>query len=308
MSPDEHTIQETFLEVGNGHTLYVHDWGNKQAETVVLFLHGGPGSQSKDSHKQNFDPATQRIIFHDQRGAGKSLPYGSLEHNTTHDLVEDILKIADHLRLEKFIVMGSSWGSALSLFFALAHPERVSALLLSGVWTCSKEENSWVDKGGFRTFFPELWERYAASVPEKFRNDPSAWHFPRILGSDPEAAKKSAYEYDCLEGGALSLDDRFTPDDFETFDPSGTRIEVQYLANNCFMPDHFIFKHAAELTMPVWLVQGRYDMVCPPKTAYELNRLIPDSYLIWTTSGHRTERETWNVMRTILLQLTGRAG
>jgi len=304
MTPDNYTIQETFVEVGDGYTLYVHEWGNKAATTPVLFLHGGPGGQCRDSHKGVFDPTRQRVIFFDQRGCGRSLPYGSLDHNTTQNIIEDIEKILEHLGVSSVILHGGSWGSALALFYGLAHSEHVKAMVLHGIWTSSKAENAWLDKGGFQTFYPDSWQRYAATVPTKYRHDPSSYHFPRILGDDPEAAKQSGYAYENLEGSAIALDSRSTPDKYEEFDPAGIRIEVYYLVNQCFMPERYILDNAAKLTMPIYLVQGRYDMVCPPMTAYELHQKLPTSELIWTISGHKAERESWNLMRTLMLQLT----
>jgi proline iminopeptidase len=302
VTPDGFTNSEMFMDVGDGHQLYVQDWGNEKAKTPIIFLHGGPGSQSKDKHKQTFDASKQRVIFFDQRGCGRSLPYGSLKHNTTTDLVEDIKKIIRHLKLGKVVLTGGSWGCALALFYAIAHPEHIEALVLDGIWTSSRDENQWIDKGRFRDFLPDVWERYVQTVPASHSDDPSRYHFKRILGSDEQATRESAYAYGNMEGAALSLDDRFTTGDPADFDPAGVRIEIHYLSNNCFMPDRYIFNNAHKLTMPIWLVQGRYDMVCPPITAYELHKKLPNSNLIWTTSGHKAERESWNVIKTILMQ------
>jgi len=304
MTPDTYTNQEFFLDVGNGHQLYVQDWGNKANKVPIIFLHGGPGSGCKDKHKQLFDPEQQHVIFFDQRGAGKSLPYGSLEHNTTADLVGDIEKLADRLKLEQFILSGGSWGSTLALAFALKHPKRVKALVLNGIFTGSQIEIDWLKNGGFREFFPEIWAAYLAETPKSQHANPSAYHFKRALGNDRQAAKASAYTYSNLEGALLSLDDRFTPETFADFDETASRIEIHYLAKRCFLPDRHILDNAHALTMPVWLVQGRYDFACPPKTASELQAALPDSQLVWTISGHRMEHDTWNMMRTILLQLT----
>lgn len=304
MTPDEHTIQETYIDVGDGHTLYVQEWGSPGATVPVIFLHGGPGGSSNDQYKTSLNPSRQRAIFFDQRGCGKSLPCGSREHNTTADLVEDIEKIAAHLRLASFILHGTSWGSCLALAYALRYPKRVHAMVLSGIFTGSQTEIDWINQGGFRDFFPEQWEAYLAQTPKSHRHDPSTYHYKHALGTDAPAAKASAYAYKNLEASVVGLDDRFTPKPFEEFDPGGAQIEMYYLANRCFMPDRFILKNAHKLAMPVWIVQGRYDFVCPPRTAYELHQTLPDCHLIWTTSGHRGERETWNVMRTILAQLT----
>ncbi|HVS58219.1 MAG TPA: alpha/beta fold hydrolase [Candidatus Saccharimonadales bacterium] len=303
MTPDQHTIQETFIEVGNSHTLYVHDWGNKKA-TPIVYLHGGPGSQCKDGNKDLFDPTTQRVVFFDQRGCGKSLPYGSLEHNTTQALVEDIEKIAAHLKLDKFILTGGSWGSCLALAYGLKYPKRVKAMALRGIFTGSQAEINWLDQGRWSVFFPDAWDKYLDHTPKSHHDNPSHYHFGRALGNDLVAAKESAYAYDNLEGSVIKLDDRFTPDNYEEYDPAGIKIEIAYMQNRCFMPDRFILDNAHKLTMPIWLVQGRYDMVCPPVMAYELHHKLPDSHLTWVTGGHKDEHEGWNILRTILLQLT----
>lgn len=304
MTPDAHTIHETFIDVGNGHTLYVQDWGSTDAKTPILFLHGGPGGGCNDTHKRSFDPTRQRVIFFDQRGAGKSLPYGSLEHNTTTDLVEDIEKIAQHFKLRHFILNGGSWGSCLALAYALQHPQRVSAMVLTGIFTGSQAEIRWIDDGGFRNFFPDVWQAYLDHTPKAHQHNPSQYHYEQALHGNEAAAKASAYAYACLEGALLSLDDRFAPKGFEEYDPTSSRLELHYLAHACFLPERYILEHAHLLKMPVWLVQGRYDFVCPPSTAHELHQALGDSQLILTTSGHRSERENWNVIRTILLQLT----
>lgn len=304
MTPDKFTITETFVEVGDGHTLYVHDWGKRDAKTPIIFLHGGPGSGCNDGHKGYFDPSRQRVIFFDQRGSGKSLPHGSLDHNTTQKIIGDIEKLADHFGLTRFVIIGGSWGSCLALAYALEHRNRLQALVLHGVWTSSKAENDWLDKGGFSRFYPDAWQRYVGATPKPHQHDPSAYHFSRILGNDPEAAKQSGYTYEQLEASVMRLDDRNRPSDFETYDPSSIRIEVQYLTKHCFMPDRHILNNAHKIDVPVYMVQGRYDMVCPPITAYELHQKLPHSELIWATSGHHTERESWNIIRTILLQIT----
>lgn len=257
MTPDEFTIQEKFIDVGDGHELYVYEWGNPKAKVPIVFLHGGPGVGIKDAYKQRFVPQKQRVIFFDQRGCGKSLPKGSLEHNTTDDLVNDIEKIAKELKIDAFIITGGSWGSCLALAYALKHPQRVHSLVLGGIFTARKSEIEYLDKGGFRTYFPDIWEKYVNSVPRQYQKDPSEYHYKRIFGSDEGAAKKSAYAYsEYLEGPLLSLDDRYTPEKYEEFDPNAMRIELHYLLNNCFLTEGYILKNAHKLKMPVWLVQG----------------------------------------------------
>lgn len=305
MTPDRHTSRETFVDTGDGHKLYVHDWGNEKAKTPILFLHGGPGSGCSDRHKRLFDPMRQRVIFFDQRGAGRSAPYGTLERNTTQDLVADIEKVTNACKLDSFIVVGGSWGSCLALVYTLEHPKHVQALVLRGIFTGSQAEIDWLSRGTWRTFFPEAWNELLAATPKTHYRNPLAYHTARILGTDDQTAKASAYTVSNVEGALLSLDDRFTPQLFDEFDPTSTRIETHYMLNHCFLPDRYILSNAHKVTIPVWLVQGRYDFVCPPSTAYELDRKLPNSQLIPTVAGHYgSERASWDVTRTILLQLT----
>ena len=308
MTPDEHTIREFYIEVGDGHELYVQDWGNRKAKHPIIFLHGGPGDGTSDSHKKKFNPKLHRVVFFDQRGCGKSLPYGSLKHNTTDKLIDDIDAIAKQLKITSFVLVGGSWGATLSLAFAIKHPSSVKALVIEGILTGSQAEIDYFDTGEFRNWFPEIWQAYLDATPEAHRKTPTKYHFEQILGDNDETAKKSACAYSNLEGALVRLDDRFTPLSATdpAFDPTGTKIEVHYLANRCFLPDRYIFDNIRKLTMPVWLVQGRYDMVSPPATAYELNQKLPNSHLIWTIGGHvGSDRETSSVTRSILLQFGG---
>lgn len=305
MTPDAFTINESFLDVGEGHQLYIHDWGNKHAALPIIFLHGGPGGGCSDGHKTLFDGKIQRVVFFDQRGAGKSLPAGSLRHNTTDKLVNDIDLIADSLGLDKFVITGGSWGSCLALAYALKRPKRLKAMVLRGIFTGSQAEADYLDKGGFELFYPDVWEAYKNRTPEKHLANPSAFHYEQIKKGTPEEIKSSAYAYSELEGSLLKLDDRHTPEDFETFDPSAMTIELHYLGNNCFLPDKHIIDNAHKINTPTWLVQGRYDVVCPPKTAWDLSKKMPNAKLFFTTAGHSgSDRANYDVLRTLLLQIT----
>lgn len=305
MTPDKYTNQELFLDVGNGHQIYAQDWGKADAKIPVFYLHGGPGNGCDNKDKQKFDPGTQRVIFHDQRGAGKSLPKGELDHNTTANLIEDINRIADKLNIKKFVLSGGSWGSTLALAYATAHPDRVAGTVIDGVFTSTQEEIDWLEKGGWRTFFPELWDKYITGVPASYQNNPGQYLFKRILSDDTDEAKRAAYTYMSMEIGLLKLDQVYDAGEYEKFDPDPTRIEVHYLANSCFMQEGHIQKNAHKLRMPIWLVQGRYDMVCPPQTAYELHQKLPNSQLIWTINGHLKQHEAKNIHSLIIQNLTG---
>lgn len=304
MNPDAHTIAEHMLEVGHGHTLYIQDWGNKKAKTPIIFLHGGPGGQCKDKHKLPFDPETQRVIFHDQRGGGKSTPLGRWHHNNTQELAADITRIAEFLKIDQFIITGESWGSCLALYYALSEPRRVKAVVVGGVFTGSQAEIDWLDKGMFQVHFPDAWERYLAATPKAHRGDPSAYHMANVTGQDAAAAKQSALAYGELESSVMSLDDSYLPVNPEDFEPEGMIIEMRYLSKRCFLPDRFILKNAAKLKMPLYIVQGRYDFVCPPMTAYELSKTAPNAHLTWVGSGHRNEHENITAKRLIFKHLT----
>lgn len=305
MTPDKHTNQEFHLDVGDGHRIYVHDWGNPDAEVPIMVLHGGPGNGCDDKDKRYFDPDRQRVIFHDQRGAGRSLPAGQLRHNTTDKLVGDIQKIADKLSLKSFVMTGGSWGSTLALAYAIEHPERVRGLVVNGVFTGTQSEIDWVDKGGWREFFPDVWQDYAGGVPARYRDDPSQYHYKQALSDDTEAARQSTYAYLKMELAILKLDDRYEPEPYHKFEAGGARIELHYLANQCFMADDHILKNAVKLTMPVKIIAGRYDMVTPPAIAYRLHQALPDSQLIWTINGHMRQHEARNIQNLLIRQLSG---
>lgn len=304
MNKDQYTITELELEVDEGHTLYVQDWGNKDAKIPIISLHGGPGGQSKDSHKGSYDPAMQRVIFFDQRGCGKSQPYGSLENNTTDNLVDDISRIADELGLDTFILTGLSWGSCLALAYAIKHPNRVAGMVLGGIFTGLQAEIDWISNGAFRAFYPDAWHNYLQSTPKSHQNNPSEYHFEKALNGTTSEQKHSAFIYETLEGNIVGLDDRPRTQDYEEYDPSGARIEMHYMKNGCFMSDGHIMENAHKLTMPVILIQGRYDMACPPKTAFELQKTLPNAELITTLSGHISEHEDVQLFRQALRNLS----
>lgn len=305
MNPDQYTNKEFYLDVGDGHQLYVQDWGNPKG-LPIIFLHGGPGGSVGDKDKRKFDPRLHHVIFFDQRGCGKSLPYASRENNTTQHLVEDIRIIADHAHYKKFVLIGGSWGSCLALAYAVKYPSRVASLVLDGIMTGNQREIDYVDKGGFIDHFPDAWERYLLTVPEEHRHNPTEYHFERALGKDEQAARMSAAAYQNLILSIFAFDDRFAPvsADDPTYDPSPMIMEMYYMKHRCFMPDNYVLDNAHKLTMPVWMVQGRYDMVCPPIGAYELNKRLPNGHLILTASNHWRERESATTLRAILTQMT----
>lgn len=300
MTPDKYTIQETFIEVGDGHTLYVYDWGNIKSKKPIIFLHGGPGSSVNDKFKMNFDPEKNRVIFFDQRGCGKSTPHGSLENNNTEKSISDITFIADSLKFDKFYLFGGSWGSCLALAYAIKNNDRLLGLILNGIFTGSVREIDWINQGYVKTFFPERWQEFIKSVPSAFKDNPIDYYYEKIEVGSKEEVKEAAYKFSCFEGSVMSLDDRYSPKEFETYDESSTLIELQYLKNLCYMTDRHIINNASKISVPVWIIQGRYDNVCPPITAYELHEKLPNSHIIWTISGHDFSHEDSSVVKGIL--------
>jgi proline iminopeptidase len=305
MTPDSNTIEETFIDVSHGHRLYAQDWGNPKAKIPIVFLHGGPGDGTSDRAKLRFEPESQRVIFFDQRGSGKSIPYGEIKFNSTSDLIDDIDKVADKFKLSKFIISGNSWGSLLSLAYGLKHPQRLVGVVISGVFLGSKKEIDWINKGGFKNFYPEVWYKLLEQTPPQEHKDPLSYHYKQVTSGDYTEAKKSAYLYQTLEGSLLRLDDRYTPSDFSNFDPTAAFIAMHYMTNNCFLKDNYLLNNAKNIKLPVRIVQGRYDMVCPPTTAYLLNKELHDSRLTWTINGHIGEHEASNIMQLAYLELSG---
>jgi proline iminopeptidase len=309
LTADRFTLSETLVDVGGGHRLYVQDWGVPDAPHPVLVLHGGPGVPSTDSHKEFFDPSRQRVLFCDQRGVGRSEPYGSLEDNTTQHLIDDMVAILDRFEIEKAVLMGGSWGSCLALVLAVAHPERVRALALYGLLTGRQDEIDWLNEARWRTFFPEVWQWYLDRTPPEHHGDPTGFHFARILGEDDEASKESAYAYTTADSAVMELDDRFKPPPFEDdFDAAPARLQAHYMTHSHFLPEDHVLDNADRLTMPVYVIQGRYDMICPPVHAYRLVERLPRGELIWAVSGHGPNRESWNLLRSSLLELTQERG
>jgi len=298
MNKDEFTNQELLMDVGGRHKIWVMDWGNKSAKIPIVCLHGGPGSYHKDKHKQLFDPKKQRVIFFDQRGCGKSTPLGCRDHNTTDELAQDITRIAKRLKIKKFYLNGYSWGSTLALYYAITYPEMLAGLVIGGVFSGSRDE---IFKmfGLAKIFYPDLWEKVLADTPTKYRDNPMLYHIDTALNGSKEEQKKSAYVMDYLEGGMVALDDRSMPETYDEFDPASTQIELSYMATNCFMPENHILENTGRITVPVYMVQGRFDMVCAPDFAYKLSKLIPNCKLYLTISNHASEHENTSLLRAI---------
>ncbi|HVZ67059.1 MAG TPA: prolyl aminopeptidase [Patescibacteria group bacterium] len=294
MSSKDPIIKSGYLDVGDGHQIYWEDWGNPKA-TPIFSLHGGPGSNFNESHKAIFDPNIHRVIFHDQRGSGKSKPFASIEHNTTQNLVEDIEKLRESLGISSMHVVGGSWGSALSLIYAINHPKRVKSLLIWGVYLIREFEEDWVNEGYPRYHFPQEWERFISLVPPANRKSGVSimkYFYNKMHSKDEKEAKFYAIEWTLWESVLLSID--YDPQTLEKEikeDPGTLSIallETHYFLNGCFVPRNFILDNIDKIKhIPCYVEQGRFDMCTPAISAYDLSKAYGKKLkLEWVNSGH----------------------
>jgi proline iminopeptidase len=280
-----------FLQVSDIHELYFEECGNPAGKPVV-FLHGGPGAGSNAAVRRFFDPARYRIVIFDQRGSGRSRPHASLEDNTTWHLVADIEELRQHLKINCWQVFGGSWGSTLALAYAQTHPEVVTELVLRGIFMLRPQELQWFYQEGASRLFPDYWLDYIAPVPVDERDDYIAAHYRRLTGDDQAAMAASARAWSVWEGVTSNLlvseaaVGRFQSDEFAL---ALARIEAHYFVNNGFLesPNQLLENIDRIRSIPAVIVQGRYDVVCPAETAWELHQAWPEAdFRMVPDSGH----------------------
>ena len=277
------------LPLTAGHVMYWEVMGNPQGRPVV-FLHGGPGAGAAPDHRRFFDPAHYRIVVYDQRGAGRSTPLGEVADNTTPELIADLERLRSHLGFEDWLVFGGSWGSTLALAYAEAHPERVAALVLRGIFLCRPQEIDWFIQG-MRNIFPEQWRRFAEFIPEAERQDLLGAYHRRLMDSNPEVHLPAARAWSTYEGACSTL--LPSPETVAAFGEDRmalglARIEAHYFVNRIFLPDDALLDNIARVRrIPAVIVQGRYDIVCPIATADDLRRAWPEAeYVVVPDAGH----------------------
>jgi proline iminopeptidase len=283
--------RQELLRVSPVHEIWFEESGNPQGKPAV-FLHGGPGAGTDGNSRRYFDPQRYRIVVFDQRGCGKSQPHASLEQNTTWDLVADIEKLRRHLGIEKWLVLGGSWGSTLALAYAQTHPERVSELVLRGIFTFLQDEMDWLLKLGMNQLFPDNWQQFLAPIPEAERDDLAAAYYRRLTGSDPEVQLAAARAWVAWECSALMP--RQDPKIVEfirepRFALAMGRLECHYFVNRGWLkPQTQLLDRASRIAgIPTKIVHGRYDVICPPASAWRLHRLLPRSELSFIDgAGH----------------------
>jgi proline iminopeptidase len=279
------------LEVDARHTLYYEQCGNPDGKPVVL-LHGGPGGGCSDKMRRFHDPARYRMVLFDQRGAGRSTPHADLVDNTTWHLVADIERLRERLDIERWQVFGGSWGSTLALAYAQKHPERVSELVLRGIFMLRRWELEWFYQQGASRLFPEAWERYLEPIPEVERHDLIAAFHRRLTSEDEHERLQAARAWSVWEGATsfLRVDEDFAGSHADPhFALAFARIENHYFVNGGFFEaqDQLLRDAGRIADIPGVIVHGRYDVVCPLQNAWDLHKAWPKAQLLVTpTSGH----------------------
>jgi len=291
--PDLEPARVFRLRVSDIHELHVEEAGNPSGPPVIFF-HGGPGAGVSPIHRRFFDPSFWRVILFDQRGAGKSTPLGELRENTTWDLVADTERIREHLGIEKWLVFGGSWGSTLGLAYAEKHPERVTGLILRGIFLARKWEIDWTFVDGLRRIVPDAWDAFVAPLTMRERGSIVRAYHRRLTSEDPRERMAAAIEWNAFEGTASHLvPDAKTPDPEDLQQEIAlARIEAHYFINGTFLEsDDQILKDAWRLrTLPGVIVQGRYDLVCPMQSAWDLAAAWPEARLVVVpAAGHAAD-------------------
>ena len=278
------------LDVGDNHRVWWETSGNPEGKPA-LFLHGGPGGGCHPDHRRLFDPDHYMIVLFDQRGCGRSLPHAELQANTTQHLVHDIERLRESLGVQRWLVLGGSWGATLALAYAQAHVARVRAIVLRGVFTGRQSEVDWLYKFGASQVFPDAWERFIAPIPEEERDDLVGAYYRRLTGPDISLRLEIAREWCAWEAGLLTLRKReMATGTASSGEIALARLEAHYFVNYSFLDDNQILANAHKLAgLPGIIVQGRYDMVTPARTAWELAQAWPDADLrIIPSAGHAT--------------------
>lgn len=288
--PEIEPFDSGFLDVGDGHRVHWERVGTRGAKPAV-FLHGGPGGGISPKQRRVFDPKLYDVILFDQRGCGKSTPHASLDANTTWHLVADIERLREMAGFEKWLVFGGSWGSTLALAYAETHPDRVSELVVRGIYTLTRGELEWYYQFGVSEMFPDRWEKFVAPIPEAERGDMMAAYRKRLVGSDRAEQLACAKAWSQWEGATItllpdaSMTDAFGEDEFAL---AFARIENHYFVHGGWFEEGQLLRDAHKLAdIPGVIVHGRYDMPCPAKYAWALHKAWPkaDFHLI-EGAGH----------------------
>lgn len=297
--PEIEPFHKGRLQVSDLHTIYYEEAGNPGGRPIVL-LHGGPGGGLHPIYRRYFDPAFYRVILFDQRGCGMSTPHAELSENTTWDLVEDIEKLREHLQINEWVVFGGSWGSTLALSYAITHSDRVLGLILRGIFLCRKWEINWFYQDGASHIYPDAWENFLAPIPVQERDNLVEAYYKRLTDSDWGVQVEAARAWSVWEAATSKLiQDPIAMQDFE--EPQRAlafaRIECHYFINNAFIPyDGYLLEKAASIDhIPTRIIQGRYDVVCPIQTAWELSKVMPRARMVIVQDAGHSMTEPGNL-------------
>ncbi|MGE5648863.1 MAG: prolyl aminopeptidase [Bacillota bacterium] len=289
MFPPIEPYRSGFLAVDDIHTLYWEECGNPDG-VPVLFLHGGPGGGLSPRQRRFFDPAHYRIVLFDQRGAGQSTPLGEYHNNTTQLLIADIERLRAMLGIEQWLVFGGSWGSTLALAYGQAHPQCCLGFVLRGIFLCTHAEIDWF-LNGIRWFFPDVHAQFAAPIPPDERRDLLQAYAQRLFSEDPAVYMPAARSWSRYEGSCLFL--RPDPDAIDDFSSDAValgigRLEAHYFLHDGFLADDQLIRNVGRIRhLPAVIVQGRYDVVCPPLSAMRLHEAWPEAkFHMVADAGH----------------------
>ena len=287
--PPINPFDQRMLDMGDGHRIYVEQCGNPGGVPVVV-LHGGPGGGCSPAMRRYFNPNVYRVVLFDQRGCGRSRPHASVDQNTTWHLVADIERIREELGIEQWIVFGGSWGATLSLIYAQKHADRVAHLVLRGVFLGTEPELKWFYGGGAGQFWPELWERFASMVPEDERQDLIAAYNQRLFSGDLMLETRFARAWASWENTLASIENTGPGGESPAeYARAFARLANHYFTNSIFLDEDAQILNNMDRIAHIngTIVQGRYDMICPPTSAYQLHKLWPNSDLrLIAKAGH----------------------
>ncbi|MDJ0615472.1 MAG: prolyl aminopeptidase [Calothrix sp. MO_192.B10] len=289
--PSREPYQQGSLKVSDIHTIHFEESGNPEGKPVVL-LHGGPGGGCPPVYRQYFHPDKWRLVMFDQRGCGKSTPHAELRENTTWDLVRDIEKLRSHLGIKKWVVFGGSWGSTLSLAYSQTHPESCTGLILRGIFMLRQKELRWFYQEGASNIFPDAWEEYVKPIPVTERQDMLSAYYKRLTSEDLDVRIEAARAWSIWEASTskllpdVGLMEKFGESEFAT---AFARIECHYFVNKGFLStEDQLIRNVSKLRhIPAVIVQGRYDVVCPMISAWELHQAWPEAeFIVVPDAGH----------------------
>lgn len=288
--PEILPFHSEMLNVSEKHQIYFEQCGNPDGYPVV-FLHGGPGSGCNPAQRRFFDPHFYRIILLDQRGCGRSAPQGSIEDNNTDALVADIEQLKNHLHIKEWLVFGGSWGSTLAIAYAIAHPNSVTGLILRGIFLSRASELNWF-LGDVQHFYPEPWEKLLAYIPEVERGNILQAYAKRVFSDDIHIAEAAAIHWNAYESSIMTLLPREASSDVSPtpahIELARARVQIHYILNQCFVGQRDLLTEVKALSKtPTTIIQGRYDMVCPPISAWELKQSMPHAHFeMIADAGH----------------------